>query len=436
VAGLKRFFRAIGSPWLGVVLLALVAAAVFVGLVIPQSGKPGLDGGMRAARAGFDIFRSPFFVILLAALGVNMFFHVVLRGWELLAEMTSPGIPAIPPDALREELGLRDDPKAIAACSSLLERLGFKVVRVERDAARRICAEKGPLWAWGSQVVHAGFLVLLLGGAVSLKTRSKEYIFLREGSATAVRGAAFMVQANPPEIQFWRRTGEPKTYSSRLTILEGGQERVSKRVSVNDPLSYAGVRIIQAGYRFTGDLRLVRLGVTGEGVEGTAVVSLKPGRKLRMGGTGYLLAVEEFEPDFFIDPAGKTGSRSAEFHNPAALVVFYKGSRKIGEAWAFSEGMTKHSRERLLGVELEDFDPVMETGLMMVRDKGEPFFWTGAILLIAGLIFSLGFSRKRVWLDFPRQAGERGVMFGDAGGRVYHFGKEFREMAAIFRSVT
>ena len=47
--------------------------------------------------------------------------------------------------------------------------------------------------------------------------------------------------------------GSPRQYWSQLTVLENGREVARKKIYVNDPLTYKGVRFFQASYSSTGD---------------------------------------------------------------------------------------------------------------------------------------------------------------------------------------
>ena len=74
-----------------------------------------------------------------------------------------------------------------------------------------------------------------------------------EGSHIDIRGGKehvdlpFAVRNN----RFWMETypnGQPKEYSSDLSVIENGREVVRKTITVNDPLVYKGIWFYQSSY--------------------------------------------------------------------------------------------------------------------------------------------------------------------------------------------
>ncbi|RME84371.1 MAG: cytochrome c biogenesis protein ResB, partial [Zetaproteobacteria bacterium] len=161
--------------------------------------------------------------------------------------------------------------------SILKERLrGWRWQEAEIDGVRHLRADAGWYNKWGYILTHAGILVILIGGLITIlfgfrgtmavpEGGVEDTIEFLRGTEVVKKKLPFAVRCDDFSIAFYPN-GMPKEFRSRLTIIDHGKEVLTRDIVVNKPLEYKGVRLYQASFGDGGSklkLKLFMLDGTG-----------------------------------------------------------------------------------------------------------------------------------------------------------------------------
>jgi cytochrome c biogenesis protein len=260
----------LGSARLAVTLLSLVALTVLIGAWCPQESQVGLqkvidEFGEQTAQVlskwGItDIFHTPWFLILIAMLTVNLIAASFQRVFPKLRLLTKP-LPFLPAQAIEklpnsQKLVLKTSKeKALEQLESTLRKRLYFVKRKDFS----LVAEQGKIGRLAPTVTHIGLLSLLVGVTItswtgfggfqpvpvdgSLTFGDSEHSKLWIGKLPQWR-----VKVNETHREDYE-TGEPKQWYSDLSVIDGsGKEVKRQQISVNNPLTYDGVDIYQSSW--------------------------------------------------------------------------------------------------------------------------------------------------------------------------------------------
>ena len=246
-----NFFR---SMKFGMLLLVLVIVCSFAGSLIVQQREPmeyvnryGADAAKVILALGLDdVFSAPYFIVLMAALCVNLTLCSVAR------------LPAVLGASARLRAQALAAPAKQALTAGQAQKLGAHLRRSrfrceEKDG--QLLYVKHPVGFWGALLVHLSFLlILIVGVAAVLTAQVKDETVMPGDTLTLENGARVTVES-------FRIEDETGTldYASQLTAVSAdGQRQVSRLVRVNEPLSFEGCKIYQQTYGTAGQLRIDR----------------------------------------------------------------------------------------------------------------------------------------------------------------------------------
>ena len=246
-----NFFR---SMKFGMLLLVLEIVCSFAGSLIVQQREPmeyvnryGADAAKVILALGLDdVFSAPYFIVLMAALCVNLTLCSVAR------------LPAVLGASARLRAQALAAPAAQALTAGQAQKLGAHLRRSrfrceEKDGQQLYM--KNPVGFWGALLVHLSFLlILIVGVAAVLTAQVKDETVMPGDTLTLENGARVTVES-------FRIEDETGTldYASQLTAVSAdGQRQVSRLVRVNEPLSFEGCKIYQQTYGTAGQLRIDR----------------------------------------------------------------------------------------------------------------------------------------------------------------------------------
>ncbi|MEW6720952.1 MAG: cytochrome c biogenesis protein ResB [Thermodesulfobacteriota bacterium] len=384
----------------------------------------------------FDMYHSWWFLFLLCLFAVNLTCCTIDRLPRTIRTVRNPKRTL--DEAAEKSLGRVERWKSKGEVAqwaeTYREALGraFSAPEVtEEGGAVHLYAEKGVSSRFGAYATHAGIVIIFVGAIIGNIFGFKSYLSLSdgaEGSHIDIRGGKvhmdlpFSVRNN----RFWMETypnGQPKEYSSDLSVIENGREVMRKTITVNDPLVYKGIWFYQSGY--------------GEAGAGARVAVQRPD------GTpvgNYLLGANE--------PVGIEGYGTVRGVNyeenllgkgPALQVVIEKPGQAPAEVWLLQNAP---EQERLRNDSLRFFfgglTPRMYTGLQVAKDPGVNVVWLGCLLLTAGMMLSFFVSHRRIWVRLSEGPG--GKVHVTAGGTANRnrpaFEKAFAAVVAEIRKET
>jgi cytochrome c biogenesis protein len=266
------------------------------------------------------------------------------------------------------------------------------------DAPAALCADRFRWSPFGSIAAHLGFVVVLLGAFLSASTGFKDAQFTAPvGSRVEVgHGTGLSVEALSFSDAYYDN-GSPKDYASELVVYRKGVPVARQTVRVNQPLTYQGISFYQS---FFGTAASVRVADAQGKVLTDAAVPLTwqskdgrhsigqltiPGKQL----TGYVVMAASGE----VDPNIAAGQVQLEIYQagsdqPVATQVISQGKAQTMAGLSFT-----FVRERQF------------TGLIVARDPGVWFVWTGCALMIGGIFLVFFFPHRRVWVAAHRAPG-------------------------------
>ncbi len=344
----------------------------------------------------FDMYHSWWFLFLLCLFALNLTCCTVDRFPRAVRAVRRPKL--ILDEATEKSIGLAERwknkgtvPQLAKSYKNALSR-SFAAPRItETEGTVHLYAEKGVVSRFGAYATHVGILIIFIGAILGNLFGFKSHMNIpdgAQGSHIDIRGGKehvdlpFAVRNN----RFWMETypnGQPKEYSSDLSVIENGREVVRKTITVNDPLVYKGIWFYQSSYgqaTATAQLSVIR-------PDGTPLgsFSLPANEPARIEGYGVIRGVA-YEENF----QGK---------GPALKVAVEKGGRSATEFWIPKGGFDLDRRRGDSAViSFGGLTSSMYTGLQVAKDPGVNVVWLGCLLLTAGMMVSFFGSHRRIWI--------------------------------------
>ena len=458
-----RVWRLFASMRLALFLIFLLALISIIGTVIPQ-GRADIfyiaAYGERLAAwlIRLDLtkmYNSGWFSSILAIFALNIIvctmerFPVKWRTFrkgeadqsldhiKALPTYTSLNLGAVKTDLLKRNI------------RGLLRSRNYRIAEMAGNNSSSILlkAYKGRLNRFGSDIVHLGIIVILLGGIIGSVTGFREYKPIPVGETVKIDSVDFdlEVRAN----RFWMdnyESGEVKQYYSDLTLLENGGEVLKNGILyVNKPLIYKGIWFYQTSYGEAWDrVDDVTLSLYDRKEEKAVGTPFKvkwqatadiPGLK------GYSLKPVAFVADFAIDTANKNWyARSIKHDNPAIQVELYKKGEFISWEWIFLnfpnifQIFGEGSNSNLI---LTTYTATPYTALNIVRDKGVNIVWAGSIFMMIGLFLSFFVHHRRISIISEKEGKDFIIhLAGSAHRDKVSFTNELKGIAEAIRNNT
>jgi cytochrome c biogenesis protein len=302
--------------------------------------------------------------------------------------------------------------------------------------------EKHRLVRLAPYVVHASLLIIFAGAIIDGTHGYKGFVSLRPGMSTDVIDPLTMPGARH-HLDFTLRCdaagmdaypdGSPRQYWSQLAVLENGREVARKKIYVNDPLTYKGVRFFQASYSSTGTPRKLVMEASWleAGVEKHQVLSLAPGLAAPLGEQDATVELADFIPDYVLE-GNQITSRSDEPRNPAIHLQVGRPSSGVTNAWVLAKSPELHPPNdtgisfRFVSVEMDSM-----TGLQVAHEPGQWLIWAGCLLLTTGLMMALYLSHIRIWgIVAADRKGQPVLLLGGQPSKYReNFERKFNELA-------
>ncbi|MCR5088394.1 MAG: cytochrome c biogenesis protein ResB [Oscillospiraceae bacterium] len=369
---MKKIWNYLRSMRFGILLLVLIGICSVIGSVIPQGEEiswyveryPRIHPLLLILQL-YGIFRSWYFVLLMALLGLNLTLCSVLRIFSLLRERRDllPKAAALPDTVLLTDEGVRRLEEHLTATHC--RRSDYDGVRVY---------SKNLLGRYGSFLTHLSILLTLIFGAAGLYLpQTVDRDCLPGESVVLEDGAEFAVSA-------FRTTDEEGKldYVSDLSItLPDGRSR-SGETSVNHPMSLGPYKVYQQTSGTAGSVTVTNTETGGSDdflLPDLAFLTIDNYNGL------WVLAVY---PDYYVTPEGvitPTGSTYGDYPNPVYLLQRSEDGENTQEV-AFPGTVTECA-----GLSYRFNDPVPYPGL---RIKYTPpavntLLFASFVLMIVGL---------------------------------------------------
>ena len=246
---MMQFLR---SMKFGMLLLVLVIACSFAGSMIVQQREPmeyvnryGADWAqiIMALRLN-DVFSAPYFLVLMAALCLNLTLCSIVRLPKTMRAARELRLQA--QNAKAEQMINADQ----------AERLRAYLKARRYSCSQEACGQiytKNLVGFFGSFLTHLSFLLILLVGAAAVMSADvKDQTVMPGETITLESGVLVTVDA------FQIVDGEGRLdFASQLTVTsKDGTRTIQKEIRVNEPLGFEGYKIYQQTYGTAGSVRI------------------------------------------------------------------------------------------------------------------------------------------------------------------------------------
>lgn len=269
----------------------------------------------------------------------------------------------------------------------LLKQNGWQAQSQKVGDDELFFSQRGKWSRIGVYIVHLSILLIFAGAIIGHFWGFKGSVMIPELSSTekvfAVKGGGaielgFEVRCNSFAIEFYDN-GMPKEYKSNLTILENGQEVLTRDIEVNGPLTYKGITLYQSSYQGYQDF-LLRITENSSGTTKTFTLPFQ-----------QQMSWEGKDLHFGVVNADAVGQR----------VVRAKVWFKAGDNPASIEWMTDTDKTVFIGGAQEYTLAVKQmyaTGLQVAKDPGVWIVYLGCGLMLLGLYIAFFRAHQRIWL--------------------------------------
>ncbi len=264
---------------------------------------------------------------------------------------------------------------------------------VQADGATFVYGDRNQYMKLATLLTHAGLVLFLAGGAVTVAAGFETVVFVGEGQTAPVKpiGTPGNLLVKNREFSAPQRAdGSFVDFSTDLSVYRDGQEVARKTIRVNDPLTVDGYVFHQNTFGPAAELTI-------HDAAGALVWD------------GPLLLDDELlgRPQGFMTipgaPVGLVAVLNEGADGASQLVL-----QGVGSADPVSgENATLFLATIPVGVTT---DPEVTaghsiswagigawTGMVIKNDPGQPIIWLAFGLLIAGLVLTFYFPRRRAW---------------------------------------
>lgn len=430
---LDKVWKTLASLKTGMVLLLLIAMTNLVGSFVIQEdqAQPGQMARayspemlQRLRDLGLtEIYQSWWFVLLLIITTVSL----VVASIDIWPRFFRPVRHWRPTIRLKTLQRLRyHTTRTVKAADSLLLRrhlaqaLSRKFSRVwegqDIQGNPVVYADKGRWSHLAVFVIHAGLVLILVGGGAGTKFGFEGQMKLAEGEDShlfydnkgkgPVRPIGFRVLLKDTRVETYEN-GSPKAYYSDLAVIEDGQIVKEQTIKVNKPMEYRGVYFYQATYGTQGANQrpLFRLEVKARGQEDEGMIlDIPPQTEHPVPDSDvYSFSITGFQPDLVI-PVGD----EERALGPAIQVTLDadQTGQETESFWVLQNfpGYDEEVRQGDMIFYLRDIlveqDIVEFSGFIVGYNPGIPSIWLGSTLMLAGLLWTFWGSHRRLWLQF------------------------------------
>lgn len=252
---MKKVIAFLRSMKFGMLLLVLVIACSLAGSLIVQQRAPmeyvnryGADMAEVIMALGFDdVFSAPYFIVLMAALCLNLTLCSLVR----LPKVIRAG-KALEEQASRAKMQTEIEEAQAKTLCAYFEKRRYRCM--EKDG-RRIYT-KNAMGHYGSFLTHLSFLLILfVGAAAVIAADVKDQTVMPGETITLSDGTNVTVES----FQIEDETGR-LDYASVLSVASAdGSRKETKQIRVNEPMSFGGFKIYQQTYGTAGAVRIDNL---------------------------------------------------------------------------------------------------------------------------------------------------------------------------------
>jgi cytochrome c biogenesis protein len=449
---MKSFLSFFSSVKLAIFLLIFITIASILGTLIPQHRSPAEYADRYGEIANIlirleitKLYQSWWFISLLFLFAVNICVCTLTRLSPKLKKAFQPKFDTEKKRllSLKTKVSFKKNRSIDETITDVQQALSSKHYRVHTDreeSKASLLARKRILGLFGSDIVHLGLLIIIIGGIISGMGGFQANLNIAEGETVPVPQADFKLRLDKFVTEYYPN-GSIRDWKSTLTVTENGTEVLSKIIEVNHPLSYKGFMFYQGSYGWDWKNPTLEIWATKKNDPAfLKKFALGVGEKAQLGEENIEIAVLNFVPDFIIGENNEIATRSLNPNNPAAYIEGWKGEEKVFSSWIFAKypdfGRMHSNIETDLSFEFKDLKAAQFSGIQMARDPGVNFIWVGCGFLMIGLFVAFFWPPREIRMLLEESQNKTDVTAGGIAAKNREdFQSEFdRIMESLRRS--
>jgi cytochrome c biogenesis protein len=447
---MKSFLNFFSSVKLAIFLLIFITLASILGTLIPQHRSPAEYVDRYGDIANFfvrleitKLYQSWWFIALLFLFAVNILICTLTRLSPKLKKAFQPRFETEKKKlvSLKTKASFiknQDLKKTFAGCKQTLSSKHYKLKTEYSDNQTYLLARKRILGLFGSDIVHLGLLIIIIGGIVSGLGGFRTNLNISEGETIPVPQTNFILRLDKFVTEY-HPNGSIRDWKSTLTVLENGSDVLSKTIEVNHPLSHKGFVFYQSGYGW--DWKNPTLEIWAKKQNDTTFLKkfeLGVGEKAQLGEDDIEITVLNFVPDFIIGENNEIATRSLNPNNPAAYIEGWQEGEKIFSSWIFAKfpdfGRMHSDIETDLSFEFKDLKAAQYSGIQISRDPGVNLIWVGCTFLMLGLCIAFFWPPREIKIILEENQNKTDVTSGGIATKNREdFRSEFDHMMESIR---
>ncbi len=329
--------------------------------------------------------------------------------------------------------------QSVQRTTEYLNSKGWKTKKRQKDGGILLFAQKGAWTRFGVYIVHLSILVILIGAVIGSPTFAKKVLhrekFAFKGSIMIPESResnfiysfangekidlGFTVHCSFFTIEYYAN-GMPKTYLSKVTILENGKPVTLKDGStvhdlkVNKPLTYKGITFYQSSYQPYSDfLSLLVNKKTNE--QQTRIISGGKQIKSKIAGISFGIINQELR--------GEAVQR---------IKIWFTDKDAAPSTFWVNNGQ-KAIIKRPSGEYELTIKQLYATGLQVTKDPGVWFVYIGCGMMLCGLFVAFFMSHRKIYAFVREEHGKSSLIFaGSAHKNKVGFEKVFSRLVDEF----
>jgi len=447
---MKSFISFFSSVKLAIILLIIITLASTVGTLIPQqrttaeyAARYGQLADLFIRLQFANLYHSTWFITLLILFSLNILICTLTRLFPKMRRAFRPNLEF--ENKTLHILKIKEKFKKNWTLDRTKEELKkefsnghYRIKTRDKESRTSVLARKKTLGLFGSDTVHLGLLIILLGGIVSGFGGFRTNFEISEGQIFPIPKADFKLRLDQFKTEFYPN-GAVRDWKSTLTVIENEKEMLTKIIEVNHPLSYKGYIFYQSSYGWDWKNPKVEI-LAKKNTDPSFLkkLELSLGEKIELNGENLEVSFLHFVPDFVINEKNQVTTRSLEPNNPAAFIEGWQGEEQIFSGWIFAKfpdfAQMHSSKETDLKFELKDINADQYSGIQMAKDPGVNIIWLGCSILMIGLLLAFFWTPKEIKVLLEDSQGKTELLAGGIASKNKEaFESEFNSIMTSLR---
>ncbi|HWO00208.1 MAG TPA: cytochrome c biogenesis protein ResB [Blastocatellia bacterium] len=466
---LDKALRLLSSVRFGVTMLGILLVCCMIGMLIVQvtvtepAGAfdryyASLTPSQRAVYGAlnfFDIYRSRYFMLLMAITALNIILASIDRfpaAWQYVRKPKVTASPKfIAAQMFNAESFEREPPQTVAEkVRGAWKAHGFKARVNEENNRITVFAQRHPYNRLGAYIVHVALLTIFTGGMLTSRGSTGGPMEIKPGKSTNKYSTfdvtmehgprqteaelPFQIECRDLQQKLIRPEGgldaqNTIDWLSYITIKDGDVQK-EMLVHLNNVGNYRGYRFFQSQFMPVGNAREITISFdpVRDSAQAIQPVKIMRNGSTQVPGIGTVKYVG-FYADFDVEDSGPV-TKSRDYNNPAAQLEITSPDGKRSAAFALNprladeyiskadDKIAKEGGENPLLVNgykviLRDFEKVSTSHTLTIqKDPGRTPVYIGFTLLVLALCFVFFLSHQRVWAVIEPDGGGSKIYFG------------------------